>query len=231
MSKWIIVLLVLLALAGGIWWYRGRGSSVATATAARGSIDVTIQTIGMLRASDSAIVRAKESGIVAQLGAVTGDLVAQGDILVLLERTPFERAVADADRRLTDAEFALQLAETHAAGSPDNEQTRLDALTAGETVDAARRVLDDAQHALDSTAILAPASGRLLDLPLKVGDSIADEQLVATIGRPSAFEIVADVDELDLPNVAPGAQARFRLDAFPGSELAGVASLTNRNIV
>jgi multidrug efflux pump subunit AcrA (membrane-fusion protein) len=33
--------------------------------------------------------------------------------------------------------------------------------------------------------------------------------------------LVADVDELDLPNVGVGAVVRFRLDAFPATEIEG----------
>jgi RND family efflux transporter MFP subunit len=217
---------VLAALAIGAWWFVGRGSDAATATATRGSIDVTIQTIGTLQASDPASARAGEAGVVAQLGAAEGDQVQQGDILALLDRAPFDRAVDDAQRRLTDAEFALQAAERNADGKPDDDQARLDALSAGEAVDSAQRALNDAQQALNDTAITAPAAGTVLQLSVKVGDALADEQLVATIGRAGAFEIVADVDELDLPNIVPGASARFRLDAFPAHEIEGIVSST-----
>jgi RND family efflux transporter MFP subunit len=223
---WVGVAVALAVAAIGIWWYVGRGSEPATATAARGSIDVTIQTIGTLQAADPVSARSGEAGAVAQLGAAEGDQVQQGDILALLDRAPFERALADAQRRLTDAEFALQAAERNAEGKPDDDQSRLDARNASESVDAAQRALDDAQLALNNSAILAPADGTVLQLAVKVGDAVADEQLVATLGRAGAFEIVADVDELDLPNVAPGAEARFRLDAFPANEIEGVVSST-----
>jgi RND family efflux transporter MFP subunit len=163
---------------------------------------------------------------VAQLGAAEGDQVQQGEILALLDRAPFERALDDAQRQLADAEFVLQVAERNADGKPDDDQTHLDALNAGEAVNAAQRTVNDAQQALNDTAILAPAAGTTLQLSVKVGDAVADEQLVATIGRAGAFEIVADVDELDLPNIAPGASARFRLDAFPANEIEGVVSST-----
>jgi RND family efflux transporter MFP subunit len=223
---WFVAAVALVALAAGIWWYVGRGAGEATATAARGSIDVTIQTIGTLRASDPASARANEAGVVAQLGAAEGDDVQQGDILALLDRAPFERALNAAQRQLTDAEFALQVAERNAAGKPDDDQSRLDTLNAGEAVDTAQRAINDAQQALNDTAIVAPAAGVVLQLSIKVGDAVADEQLVATIGRAGAFEIVADVDELDLPNIAPGAGARFRLDAYPANEIAGVVNST-----
>lgn len=224
--KWLVVLLVLLVCAAGYWWYRGRSATVTTAVATRGSIDVTIQTIGTLQASDPAIARAATTGVVAQLGAAEGDQVQQGDILLLLDRTAFQRAVTDAQSRLTDAEFALQVAERNAAGKPEGDQTRLDTLSAGEAVDNAQRGLDDTQLALNNTAILAPAAGTLLQLSAKVGDAVTDGQVVATIGRNGAFQLVADVDELDLPNIAPGAQAQFRLDAFPATAIVGAVRST-----
>jgi multidrug efflux pump subunit AcrA (membrane-fusion protein) len=45
--------------------------------------------------------------------------------------------------------------------------------------------------------------------------------------RPGALELLADIDELDLPNVGPGAEARFRLDAYPATEITGVVMTTS----
>ncbi|HMM42593.1 MAG TPA: efflux RND transporter periplasmic adaptor subunit, partial [Thermomicrobiales bacterium] len=121
---------------------------------------------------------------------------------------------------------ALQLAEGGSAASPDDEGLRLEALSAARQVDDARRAVDKARAALDSTVVLAPATGTIIELTVRVGDSVTQAQPVARIAGPGDLQLVADVDELDLPNVAPDATVTFRLDAYPERELAGTVRST-----
>lgn len=226
MSKWVVVALGIVALVAAVIWWRGRGAAPGAAVATRGTIDVTIQTIGTLQAAGVQTARAQTGGAVVQLGVAAGDVVAAGDIVALLDRAPYERALADAERRVSDAEFTLQLAERRAADNPNDNQARTDAVAAGESVAAAQRALQDARDNLNRTAILAPIGGSVLELQIRVGDVVNGQQSIATIAPPASFEIRADVDELDLPNVRPGATARFRLDAYPANELTGVVVAT-----
>ena len=49
MSRWLIAALVTaIVIAGGIWWWTQRGANLETAVATRGSLDVTIQTVGTI---------------------------------------------------------------------------------------------------------------------------------------------------------------------------------------
>ena len=77
-----------------------------------------------------------------------------------------------------------------------------------------------------SQVVVAPATGTVIDLPIKVGDSVSQSQPLARIAAPKDMQLVADVDELDLPNVVIGATVTFRLDAYPERELQGVVRTT-----
>lgn len=227
MSRWLIGLAVALVLiAGGVWWWTQRGSDVETATVTRGSIDVTIQTVGTIQATGAAVVRSDVSGAIETLGVEAGDVVAEGDIVAILSREPFQEALDSAEGALERAEYALQLAESRSTASPDDEGLRLEALNAARQVDDARRNVDRAQTALDNTVVLASASGTIIELSARAGDTITQAQPLARIAGPGDFQLVADVDELDLPNVARGAEVSFRLDAYPETELAGTVRAT-----
>jgi RND family efflux transporter MFP subunit len=220
--RWIALALVVVVVAVAVVVFLTRQENrQRTATAHLGSIDVTIQTVGTIQANNATSIRAAISGTVLQLGAAAGDDVMVGDIVVLLDRKPYEMAVAGAQDKVTQAEYAVQLAEQRSADSPDDMALKLDALSATNNLQQANDALANAQDDLRDTTILATSTGRIIDLPIKTGDTVAANQVVARITTPDQLELVADVDELDLPNVHAGAVVTFRLDAYPATEVTG----------
>jgi RND family efflux transporter MFP subunit len=115
----------------------------------------------------------------------------------------------------------LQAAEREADEDTANNALRVEVLPAAEQVERAETALDDALAARRNATVLSPASGTVIEILVREGDVIGGNQPVARIATPVDFVVIADVDELDLPNVAAGAAARFRLDAFPATELTG----------
>jgi RND family efflux transporter MFP subunit len=104
---------------------------------------------------------------------------------------------------------------------------KLAAFGATKSMQQANAALPDAQEKRRDTTILATSAGRIIDLSITVGDTVAANQVVARITTPDQLELVADVDELDLPNVHAGAVVTFRLDAYPASEVTGSVRSTS----
>jgi RND family efflux transporter MFP subunit len=213
--------LVLILAVALVFFVRGRERAPETAIAQRGSIDVTIQTVGTVQIPDAPVVRARAGGVVAELGVAAGDRVAAGDILIVLEQEAFDRGVLDAENLRTQAEYALQLAELRAAANPDDEALRFDVLSAADRLERAERAVSDAERARRDSIVVAPSDGVVVEVQVRRGDAVGQNQVVARITSPADFRLVADVDEPDLPNVRTGAEARIRLDAFPATELTG----------
>jgi RND family efflux transporter MFP subunit len=67
----------------------------------------------------------------------------------------------------------------------------------------------------------------VLEVLVVAGEPVSASNPIAIIALPSQLELIADVDELDLPNVQPGANVRFRLDAFPATEVEGRVASTS----
>lgn len=218
-----VVVLVVGAVAG--WWLlRDEGQS--TYIVGRGSIDVTIETIGKVQSTGSSTVRSAVAGEIETVAVSPGDVVTAGDILVVLVDTTFERAVAAANQQLEDAEFALQLAERALHEEPDNEGRRLAVIQAAQRVEAAEVVLFDAAQALANSIITAPRDGTILEVPVREGDLVNRTAPVAILFSREDLEVIATVDELDLANVRIGAEATLRLDAYPDREIAGTVLAT-----
>jgi len=226
-SRLLIALVVVGALAAtGFWLFAGRDEERRTAVVERGSLDVTIQTVGTLQATGATTVRSVQGGLVDTLGAEPGDIVSAGDIVVLLDIEPFDRAVQIAERELEQAEFALQSAEQQASDDSGNAEIALDVLGAAERVERATVAVSDAVEARRNAAVVSPRAGTVIEILVREGDAIGANQPVARIASLADLSVIADVDELDLPNVNPGAEARFRLDAFPATELTGTVVST-----
>lgn len=210
-----------IVVAAGVWYVSQRGQERRTAEVERGSIDVTIQTVGTLQATGATTLRSPRAGSIDIVGAKAGDVVAEGDVIVLLATEPFDRALSDANRELEQAEFALQAAEQQSNANSGDATLRLEVLGAAARVERARQAVADATRARQDAVIVSPRAGTIIEMLVRAGDVVGANQPVARIATPSDLVMVADVDELDLPNVVPGAEARFRLDAFPATELTG----------
>lgn len=212
-----IGLIVVLAIV----WVGLREDSDETHQVERGSIDVTIQTIGRVQSTGSTTVRTQQSGEVDIVAVQPGDRVVEGDVLVQLVPEPLQRSILSAERQLQEAEFALQTAEREADENPDDESRRFAVVQAGQRVQIAQTALDDAEEALVQASIRAPRDGIVLEIPVRSGDLVNRSAPVVIIYAPEDLEVIANVDELDLVNVDIGADVRIRLDAIPGQEISG----------
>lgn len=219
-------LAALLVVAVTIWWLALRGEETETVTVTRGSIDVTIQTIGRVESTGSTIVRTAVSGPVEVLAVEPGDQVVEGDVLVQLDTEPLDRAVSAAERQLESAEFELQLAQREADAAPDDEDRSLAVIRALQQVEDAELALADAEQALRDASILAPRAGTILETTVREGDLVNRSQPVVTMFSREDLQVIANVDELDLVNVQTNAEAVLRLDAFPDREIPGQVEAT-----
>lgn len=223
------VVATIVILAGGalaVWLYLQGESSPETAIVERGSIDVSIDTVGSIELRESYPLRTEVGGTVVALGAEIGDQVAEGDILVLLDDEELDGLVEDAETALEAAEFDLQFAELRLEDNEDSIDLQQDVIIASERVEIARRALDDAIEARSHGAILADRDGIVLDFFVGRGDRVGAHQPVAQIYATDDLILVADIDELDLPNVQAGATVRFRLDSYPATEVEGTVTGT-----
>jgi membrane fusion protein, multidrug efflux system len=74
---------------------------------------------------------------------------------------------------------------------------------------------------LDNYTITAPMDGVVLRRDGEVGEIIEPGQILFRIGVPKPLQIVAEVNEEDIPRVALGQTVLLRSDAFIGRALTG----------
>ncbi len=225
--RWLVITVaaVILVIVVAVLLYSlTQTGNVRTATVVRGSLAATIQTTGRLAATSPVVVRSDVSGTVQIVAVQPGDSVTAGDVLVQLDRTPFDAAVKQAEKQVANAETALNLAEL-AAGTNPTPQQIADKLQADQNVVAANKELAAAEGRLASSLILAPSSGTIIDVQTATGAPLGQGSTVVDMANLSDLNLSIDIDEIDFPHVSSGMAASFRLDAYPGTEIDG--TITN----
>lgn len=140
-----------------------------------------------------------------------------------LEQQAFDRRKALFDRKLLStqeldqAENALMAARTELASAKE-ETTRLEAALIGDRDNLAK------------TTYRAPIDGRIVGLNIEEGEIV----VVGTMNNPgtqilsvsdlSRMQVVADVDETDVIDVAVGQKAKITVDALPDTSFEGTVT-------
>jgi len=127
---WGLVVILAVAVAGGIWW-QGQQSGATGGEAAKqaqpgaGAPPAPPVTVanpihkkivewdeypGQFTAVDAIEVRARVSGYLEQIHFTDGQVVKQGDLLFTIEKRPFEIALDNAQAQLAEANAQLSLA-------------------------------------------------------------------------------------------------------------------------
>ena len=94
-------------------------------------------------------------------------------------------------------------------------------------VSQAQASLDQSQDQLSKTIIRAPMDGKITRLNVDVGETVIigtmnnAGSLILTISDLSVIEVVLQVDETDVPQIALGDSATVRIDAFPDRTFVG----------
>jgi HlyD family secretion protein len=94
-------------------------------------------------------------------------------------------------------------------------------------VSQAQASLDQSEDQLAKTIIRAPMDGKITRLNVDVGETVIigtmnnPGSLILTISDLSVIEVVLQVDETDVPEVALGDSATVRIDAFPDRTFTG----------
>jgi HlyD family secretion protein len=140
-----------------------------------------------------------------------------------------DETLAGAD---ADAVRGAQANVAAAEAQRDAAQAQLDLLRAGATggqiaaaeasVAQAQAALALAELSLEQAMLYAPFDGVLAAVNVEAGEMSSGGPLPAfTLLDTSGFQVVLDVDELDVGLLSPGQVARVTLDAFPDVEIPG----------
>lgn len=212
----VMIALVLAAAAG--WWRFGRGVSVGRTAAARGTAVEIVYATGGVEPVKWAKVASVIRDRIVEICDCEGRAVVKGDVLV----------------RLDDREVQAQMKELRAREEfAKREMSRVSELVArgAATTQAFERASMDLQQVqglisvqiekIGDYTITAPMEGVVLRRDGEIGEIAEVGQILFRVGVPKPLQVVAEVNEEDIPRVALGHTVLFRTDAFPERRLEG----------
>ena len=171
-----------------------------------------------------------------------GQTVSKGDVLVLLlvpelgrAKAAYASTTAKATAARTNAERLRALADKRLAANQEVLTAIAEADALEAEAQAAREQLvalgAASRGALGSTlALRAPVSGTVVTRDAVVGQSVAAEQMLATIADLSEVWFLGSVFEKNLALIRLGSPAEIQLNAYPDVRFSGTVEYLSRQI-
>jgi len=210
-------------------------------------VAITQEYPGQLEASNTVEIRPRVGGVLEQQEAVEGQRVHNGQILFVIDRQPYQAALAQAQATLAQAQAAKAQAER------DLERARplsqLDALSQRELdaaiaagaattaqVQAAQAAVKTAELNLDYTIVRAPIDGVMSRALIRIGGLVtAYSTLLTTVYKTDPMYVNFSISEQRLlelqhelgrpPDQRNPSKRQFRIFLTDGSELESPAAL------
>ena len=225
-------------------------STVQTDTTIRKDLVQKVSASGKIKPVDEVDISAYVSAEVTKLYVTIGQKVKKGQLLVELDSTRYRanrdqaRAAlygAKAQKRLTEAQLlqserilkrTKELFKKDLVGEQELETAetgyKMNLATlesANDAIGQAEAVLRLARDDLSKTTLTAPIDGKISRLEKEVGEIVMGSQLtrdiIMTVADLSKMEVVVEVDENDVVDIALDDMAEVEVDAIPKTKFAG----------
>lgn len=206
---------------------------------------------GNVQPVTSVDIAANVSGKILSLGALEGDRVVMGQLLVSLDSTKYVATVEQrrAALRSAKAQQAVELATEKVVKSTTRRQKELfrkglisesELETANgnlevakarfnsskESVSQAKASLDQVKDDLAKTKLYSPSAGTVIRINKEVGEialgSQFQQDIIMTIADLSQMEVLVEVDENDVVLLEEGDTTEIEIDAFRDEVFMGI---------
>lgn len=218
-SRWKLwaAVVAVVALAGVAWWW-WRGPAIAVVAVSRGAAAEIVYATGAVEPETWSRSTPLVRGRIIERCRCEGKTVKAGDVLARLDDKEalatlndlraleeFQRLEFDRQAQL----LARGVATSQAFQRAESDLARIRAQIAAQT------------QRLEYFKVVAPMDGTVLREDGEVGDMVDPGTILYRIGLERPLWVVADVNEEDIPRVAPGQKALLRTDAFANQVLPG----------
>jgi RND family efflux transporter MFP subunit len=213
-----LVVVAGVAAAAVAWWFFGRSIEITAVTPYRGTAAEIVYATGAVEPVRWAKVTSLVRDRIVEICDCEGKEVKKGDVLVRLDSRQVSAQLEELKAREEFAKREMarvtELIARNAATTQAFERARMDLQQVQGTILVQLQRIDD-------FTIVAPMDGVVLRRDGEVGEIADVGQILFRIGVPKPLQVVAEVNEEDIPRVAVGQVVLFRTDAFPERRLEG----------
>lgn len=161
------------------------------------------------------------SGSISELNIKDNQLVNKGDVLFVIDKTPFQIAELNAQAQLAKAQSDLTKANNEAKrrrnlsqnfiSAEDLDSALLNVKAMQATVAAAQASLRHAQWQLAQTVVKAPVTGWVTNLSTRTGDYASTGKPLFALVDSHSFYVMGYFEETKLRHIQDGAPALITL--------------------
>jgi len=219
--KIIIGAAIVLLLAAAAWYRFGSGPEVAAAAAKRGTAVEIVYATGGVEPVRWAKVASVVRDRIIEICDCEGKSVKKGDVLAVLDdrqaRAGLKELKAREDFLQREMSRVSDLITRGAATTQAHERASMDLRQVQGLISVQTEKIAD-------YTIVAPMDGVVLRRDGEIGEIAEVNQILFRVGVPKPLQVVAEVNEEDIPRVQLGQTGLFRTDAFPERRLEGKVS-------
>ena len=241
-SKLIIAAIIALIFIGTFvfLWQKSQPKEVVYSefTPKLDSIQKTTIITGKIEPRNEVNIKPQISGIIQELYKEPGDYVNAGDVIAKVKVVPEMGQLSSAEMRVRLAEINLKQAQTD---FQREENLYSQKLVSADEFDKSKQALDQAKHekvaaedalqvvrdgvsksnaSASSTLIRSTISGIILDIPVKVGNSVIlsntfnDGTTIATVANMNDLIFRGNIDETEVGQLVYGMNMKITIGAL-----------------
>ena len=242
LGKYIVVLLVVAIFAGTFAYLYNRSKPKETKyqelEATVGTIVKSTVLTGKIQPRDEVNIKPQISGIVAELYKEAGQSVKQGEIIAKLKVIPDMSSLSSAQSRVRLAEVnakqvktdfdrnktlydkALISADEYEKSYQQLQQAQEELASAKEALEIIRDGVSSSNASGSSTLVRSTISGLILDVPVKVGNSVTmsntfnDGTTIATVANMDDLIFDGNIDETEVGRISIGLPVTISVGAL-----------------
>jgi HlyD family secretion protein len=193
---------------------RDRGQSVRLEEVGKRDLVATVTASGQIEPKRSVDISADITGRIIHIPVDEGDWVKRGDLVLRIDPSSYEAAVARARAMLASAQADFDVAEALA-------------VSARHQVEQAQASLEEAQEQLAKTVLRSPMEGQVTRLAVEEGEVAVpgtfsrETGLLLTVSDLSIIQVTVRVDETDVVRLHMNDSTEVTIDAFPDTTFTG----------
>jgi HlyD family secretion protein len=223
----------------------GNSTAPTNALPARPADDTVALTVsGYIITRERIEISPRFMGLVKWIGVKKGDMVTNGQVVVLLDDTELAARLREAEGRVANARASLakaeldftrvsKLAETDIESKQSLDDARLRVDSAKASLTETRGALDVARTYVDWCTIRSPIDGVVLEklvnpnelvTPQSFGGTRGPSTALLAVADPKDLQVEIDMNEADLAKVSLNQKCRVSPEAYPDKIYEGTVA-------
>lgn len=202
---------------------------VEGAQVVRDTLVVSVSAAAEAAAESRAVVYSRVEGPITRVRVRENEYVRAGQVLVEIDTVEYALRVRTAEASVAQAEanYRSQMLGTDQIQDPAERAERERLTRAKSGLASAEVALEQAQLELERTHVRAPFSGRVANLKVVAGQTIAARDELVTVVDLNPIKVEVQVLEAEVGLLAPGRRASISFAAFPGETFVGTITTIN----